>query len=597
MTLVTVSIDEFPKDGAPWRIDGLGKVHATGSSRSEPFVDVHLSQLLPDHGDPLSNLSLAGPSRRIPIKVGLIALIKPGSVWMNAVRCLPKGTPRWLETDINPAQVELRTWGSEFEFEGRTIPLIAPSQFRVPRDNWLDLADSWVALIRRPLPGVPYLIIPSSVIFQKCFAESPEGVRRLLRGELNRIIDNPSRVETSDGIETYFVEVFKEIRSLHSYAYANLVADPNGRHEYERLRRSLVAASVNEDRSGSKGLHSYINLGFPFSNPMRVRVHGKAMAVRKAPSDIKLEYAFMATEIVNLDVRLVFDRLIVHRKNSGAKGQNAGDSDLKKAWALASSSSIDLDDEELISANSDEEPLSGLEKLLAEDAGGFNALGLEVIKDRKQTQEYRRQVNEAQSNSEFNGRTTTGDPKSGAVGAAGLDIHTDEAPRVPVTLDSFIETLRVLRKAGHSFDTIVVANTYRYDNYGDVVNFFPRHIKGSRSWHLVSDSPLAPPRGYIVATLLSGGIWHYLVELERKEEKGRSLAHIRTITGSPIDPRQMRLFMIDVAHERGWHACSLRPHWILTTINHSPKKGLLHFSRGIAKSIGLASHDEQLDPR
>jgi hypothetical protein len=272
MSLVTVSIEEFPQDGSPWRIDGLGALHNTGSSRSEPLIDVYLSQLLPDYLDPLSNSSLAGPSRRIPIKVGMIALLKPGSVWKDKVRCLPKQSPRWLETTIDPTQIELRAWRSEFEHEGRTIPLIAAKQFRVPKDNWLGLGNSWIALIRRPLPGVPYLLIPSSVIFQKCLAESPEGAKRLLRGELHKVIDNPSRVEASDGVETYFVEVFKKIRSPHAYAYANLVADPTGGREYARLRRSLVAASVNENRSDPRGPQPYINLGFPFSNPMHIRL-------------------------------------------------------------------------------------------------------------------------------------------------------------------------------------------------------------------------------------------------------------------------------------------------------------------------------------
>lgn len=132
MNLVTVSINEFPQDVAPWRIDGLGRLYDTGSSRSEPFIDVHLSQLSHEYEDPLKNGSLAGPSKRIPVKVGQIALLKHGSVWINKVRCLPKVSPRWLEASINPEQVELHTWGSTIEFEGLTIPLIAPNQFFYP---------------------------------------------------------------------------------------------------------------------------------------------------------------------------------------------------------------------------------------------------------------------------------------------------------------------------------------------------------------------------------------------------------------------------------------------------------------------------------
>ena len=435
------------------------------------------------------------------------------------------------------------------------------------------------------------------MIFQKCFTESPEGVRKLLQGKLHGIIDNPSRIETGDGIKTYFVELSKEIRTPHAYAYANLAADPVGRREYERLRRTLVAASVNEDHAGTRGLQTYVTLGLPFSNPMNMRLHGKPLALRKSRCDANLEFAFLATEIIDLNVRLVFDRLIVHRKNSGDKGVNAGDPDLKDAWGRPPTSPHDLDDDALVPATSDDEPLSDLDKLLAEEAGGFNALNLEVVKDPKLTQQYRNRVITGSAGGAFDVTTTTGDAKSGDKGPAELDIETNEAPRVPVTLDSFIETLQILRNAGHHFETQAVATMRRYTDNGDVVNFFPRYIEGSRSWHLVSDDPRAPPRGYIVATHLFGGVWHHFIELERKEEKGRSLAHIRTSNGSLIEARQMRLFMIDVSHERGWNACSQRPYWILATINHSPKKGLQHFARAIAKAIGRTIQQTQPDAR
>lgn len=594
MNPTSISIDEFPDDDVPWRIDGLGRLHNTGSSRSEPLIDVHISELAPHYEDPLKNGSLGTRTKRVPIKVGLIALLKPGSVWKNKERCLPKLAPKRLSVRVVPEQMELRTWASKVHFEGCTIPLIGKNQFYVPIDNWRNLAESWVVLIRRPLPEVPYLIIPSSVIFQKCLAASPEGIRRLLRGELHRIIDNPHPVDIGDGVESFFVELAKEIPSAHSYAYANLAADPRGRQEYERMRRTLVAASVNEDRGRNRASQPFLKLGLPFSNPVMMQLNGKLMPYRRERLEGKVEFAFLATEITSLDVHLVFDRLIVHRKNSGDKGENAADSDLKQAWGHRGTKSLELNDDAVVPATSDSDPLTELEKLLTEETGGFNALNLEIVKDPKLTQKFRSRPTSGRGSAEFDGTSTTGDSKSGDSGPAELDVETNEVPRVPVTLDSFIETLQLLRAAGHRFETRVVTATHRHDQRGDVVNFFPRKIKGSRSWHLVSDAPGAPPRGYIVATLLFGGIWHHFIELERKEEKGRSLACIRTNDGSQIEARQMRLFMLDVAHERGWNACTLRPHWLLTTINHSPKKGLHHFAGAIAKAIGVTLQNEVL---
>jgi hypothetical protein len=587
MKPVSVFIEEFPDDDAPWRIDGLGRLHGTGSSRSEPLIDVYISELEFKYLDPLKNESLAQRSRRVPLKVGLIPLLKLGSVWKNKMRCLPRRAPKSLNVCISPEQVELKTWASTAEFEGRNISLIGKGQFFIPTQNWRDLAESWVIFIRRPLPDVPYLIIPSSVIFQKCFTHSTEGVRRLLSGDLHRIIDKPSFVDAGDGVRTFFVELAKEFPTAHAYAYANLAADPIGRREYERMHRTLVAASVNEDRTRSGRSKAFLSMGLPFSNPVSMSLNGKFMPYKADRFDTEVEFAFLATEITSLNVRLAFDRLIVHRKNSGDKGLNSGDPDLKDAWPHTPATSLNLDDDEVIPVGSDTEPISELEKLLAEEAGGFNPLHLEVIKDPKLTQEYRNSMTLRGGGAEFDESATTGDSKSGDQGPAELDVQTNEAPQVPVTLDSFIETLQILRGAGHPFETRVVTSMHRFTDGGDVVNFFPRHIKNSRSWHLVSDDPLAPPRGYIVATLQSGGTWHHLIEIQRKEEKGRSLAYVRTSDGTLIEARQMRLFMLDVAYERGWNASSLRPHWTLCTINHSQKRGLHHFARAIARAIGL----------
>ncbi len=62
---------------------------------------------------------------------------------------------------------------------------------------------------------------------------------------------------------------------------------------------------------------------------------------------------------------------------------------------------------------------------------------------------------------------------------------------------------------------------------------------------------------------------------------------MRTNNGVLIEALEMRMFMLAVAHKRGWNVASLRPNWTLKTINHSPKKGLHHFARAIAKAINV----------
>lgn len=91
MNPISVSIDEFPDDGAPWRIDGLGRLHSTGSSRTEPLIErSHLGYWCLTTKTRLKNGSLGTRTKRVPVKVGFMVLLKPGSVWKNKEQCLPK---------------------------------------------------------------------------------------------------------------------------------------------------------------------------------------------------------------------------------------------------------------------------------------------------------------------------------------------------------------------------------------------------------------------------------------------------------------------------------------------------------------------------
>lgn len=587
MNVFSVQIAEFPKNGNPWRLDGLGKVTYQSSTRSEPLVAVHFSELRQDFEDALSSKSITGNGFVANVKIGQIALLKPGYVWLDQVR-LPHGKkrPKPVSLTISNVQVEFLNFNASIEINNKIEPLVPARRHRLSLESWKGMVCSWVAVIRHPTPNIEYMVIPSSVIFQKCMATSPKAVRRLVWGQLDHIVDSPRWVDEVKEKNIFFVEVAKDIKSTEAYAHATLYADPAGRREYANLRNNIVINSVNDDRGRTpRPPPTHIKFGFPFSNPVTLSVEGKFLPMESSNQDGP-RWGFLVTEITSLSTQLVFDTLIAHRKNDGKKGENTSDPDLEEsAWPVPAPGSQGLSGGLDAPLNSGEDPLSDLEKFCIEEAGGFDPVDFKLQDDPKLTQQYRRKKI-LRGSSEPDGTLTTGDPRQGDKGASDLDIEVDESPTIPVTLEDFFETLGCLRAKGYLFSTIAVATTSRQDDSGDVVNFLPRTIQGCRSWHLASDFPEVVPRGYVVAVIYFGGVWHHLIELQRKGSEAHTLAYIRAADGSEIEPRTIRIFMKEVAEYNGWSASDGRPQWIFDRIKHSPKKGAEWFANKIIKALG-----------
>lgn len=585
MGSIEVRIEEFPRNGRAWRIDGLGRIGYPVGIGTEPVIATHLSELHDDFTDPLSNGALTGRGFVAFIKIGQIALLKIGSVWVDGLR-KPTKASRIEDFSVNPSMVTLHQFKSLVRIREVDLVPLAKSRFLVSPESWRGLADSWIAIYQggyAGLAGLAFIAIPCAALFQKCVATSPSAVRRLAWGELNKIVDAPQWLEDEPG--TYYVEVCKDIRDIEAPAHASLCADPSGLREYNRFRNALVTNSVNATAGASgRALATHIQFGVPFSNQVSMRAKGKYLRVHDAEGEPC--WAFLATEIDSLRVKLVFDRLKAPRKNDGRKGANANSPELEDAWPSPGKRPSGVDDSDYLPLHSGDDPLTSLEALCLEAAGGFEAVDLEVVKDPKLLQSYASQKGRP-GDGEFDGSLSTGDPHSGEEGAAELDIKTQETPKFPVTLAEFFATLNLLRNAGHRFETVAITNSHQADDAGDIVNFFPRVMKGLRSWNRVAPDPMAPPRGYVVATLKLGGVWHHFLELERKGTEAHALLHLRCVDGEPIDAANLRAYMTHVAKKNGWTSQGARPNWVLEGINHSLKFGRIRLASTIASALGL----------
>lgn len=112
-----------------------------------PRIAVHLAALRPGFEDPLSNLSLAQPHQfvQVLIDVGLIALLRIGSVWHKGVEIKP---PKELAQDIFIVRwqdFQLTRLDGRIELNGNSVPVLPPYRHRVGGTSYRDIAESWLA--------------------------------------------------------------------------------------------------------------------------------------------------------------------------------------------------------------------------------------------------------------------------------------------------------------------------------------------------------------------------------------------------------------------------------------------------------------------
>jgi hypothetical protein len=615
-------ISEFDKlSENPWRISWIADIEYPGSTSSEPLVAVCLSELKPTFHDPLSNDALPYNGRHETrwIKSGMIVLLKIGSVWINGVRA------RYLETfqrppqrrslTINPDEFEFANFGEQVEFGGRQQTLLGGRRYWVG-DRFQRVKNTWTVLARSPSKDFEVLIIPCWTIFQHCMATSPRAVRRLLMGQLEKIIDVPECGPVDDADRTFFINIFKGFKNLEGKAIANLLADPVGRVEYQRMRQTMSLGRANaglrnvsldksdisaaRNESASNESPSQMKCGFPFSNPVTMTIVGKRLPFEVGGIKPRTAWGFLVTDFIDLSVQLVFDTLVIDRKNDRRKGKNSDDPDLLDAWGQPSAKLVDdPDDIELTSAVDD--PDKALYMLYLEEKAGFDVPGYSFIYQEKDVQHYRGRVKKVDV-TEGSDTATTGDLRGGEGDVVEADVESKQPSlKVPVTIEAFLHALNWLSEMDNNMTTLVVADVSGNGNPGNhAVNYLPTKIAGLRNWHLsvVGNELDIPDVGlaYVVAKVFSGGVWRYLIELERKGNYEFSVAYLRQQGGGLIDPLLIKRFMSRVAQKKGWNgAMENYQSWVFESIHHSLEKdGHAALARSIASKLQLKWDEKKL---
>ncbi len=583
---MAIQIKEFAAFEGIWRLDWLGRIVPRGVEGPVPRIAVHLAELQPTFRDPLSNASLAQPHRTVQVlvDVGLLTLLRIGSVWHKGFQILAlKELARDTQV-VHWQSFQLVRLDGHIELNGRKVQLLPPLRHKVGGSAYRDIAESWaaVAISSEPNNRTQVLIIPSAVLFQSALATSPAATRLFIHGKIDKIVDTDyGRI--AEEPNTFRINLFKNFKDSEGPRIANLLADVVATREYRRMRAHLIASSVNHVGPGEPKLH--IRFGIPFSNETTLQLAGKRIPFGGERDGLNTTvWGFLATQILSLNVPLVFSRLVIDRKNDGRKGANSESEDLDEAWFTKPLEILSSDGSDQ-TLTSEEAPGEQHDNIAIQAPDVFTPLDLEVLKEEKDVQRYRGSKQLPLNGEPFNGLSSTFDAH-GNSGTAPADVIPIKEPVIPVTLQHLFDALDVLARDGLIFETIVVSISHqKREADGRIVNFFRSNDRRVRSWRRMSAS-FEHTRAFVVAAIYVGGVWHYLIDIEHKRAGELSMLLLRSENGIQVEARRLDYFMEAVAKHNGWQATEeFRSYWRFTTIRHAKQRGPEALASQIHKSF------------
>jgi hypothetical protein len=276
---------------------------------------------------------------------------------------------------------------------------------------------------------------------------------------------------------------------------------------------------------------------------------------------------------------------VIDRKNDASRGANADDPTLEESWPVVrkeSSFSSDLH----LKITSQVDPGHHLENVGLEASGLFKAIGLEILDREKDLQRYRSVKLIRPNGDSFEGAASAGDA-GGLRGVAPVDIDASKEIAVPVTLQHLFDALDILASDGLMFKTLVVSSIFqRRLRDGQVVNFLRPLNNYRRSWRRMTVDLRGPTRGFVVAEAYSGGVWHYVVDIEHKRPGELSMTYVRSENGCRIEAKQFDYLLEKVAKANGWRGLDqFQSIWRFKAIPHAPQRGKESLARSIRSAI------------
>jgi len=598
-------IKEFPNDDQFWRVDGIGKVSRNPYVDSEPRVQVLLSALINNYGDPLKNKNITRETKHPLIGIGQLPLISIGSVWRRKEQVSiiggsgDGGAVSVFEIDTLSTESltgEINSWKGVMYINDTVVGCIPREYYKVGQ-NYKYLADSPLWAFRVNHHRCAAVLIPPYEILRSYYLSSNKVARAIFEDDIGLLIDKKESEVLDDG--NVYLSLLKTTDDSDAWFIARWLASEKTRNQIKELNRTIVTASANATpRSDTNEIGTYINIGFPFEGVTKIRAAGKFM---KLHPDIDQEagekeiWGFLVLNIQSCTHPMPFKDVACDRKNNSTQGENRDDPTLP-ATAFQLPPANQQYPNIPLNLASDEEPSKSHRALLqAMFKGRFTDLtDKELIHNPKLIQKYKSaRKNVVVPPKEFS-QHGTGEGTSGETSTGMVNVKQQLMPlrdKLPADLTTFIGAIKHVRtvkqKDRWTVTTIEVSGRGQEIDGKEVISCFPSRIKGCVSWHLMSQAPDIP-RALVVAKVASPVGISYIMEMERKKDMHCVLV-LYAKDHAPIDDKTMDIFLATTAKKNGWPPEYILPHLKRIRVHHNEKRTIENFAKAILKKMDEAN--------
>lgn len=571
---MAIVITEFPSGSEHWRVEWIGRISRSALVDSEPQVALHLTRLAPGYQSPLSNQAITAVARTCWIGVGQLGLVPMGSVWCDR-QLFSTTSPALHDWVIHRTDCTWITFDTLIDIGGRAVPAISPSGYRV---NAFESIRKAYLIHSRRRPGQPDIFIPAGEILRACGCLSADLAKALLDADFSRLLD-PDQTGWLDA-DTYRIRVGQRIWDAEAFLVAEWAATAAGQRLFGAVKRMIVS---NQQDVGQDGSGSHYQYAFPGYGDIRLKVVGKWLSLAKDMAGKTTHWGYLVTRILRWDTGLSYRKLVIDRVNSSGQGSNRDDPQLPAGgWRVSA-----RQPEETALTSRQAPNHGGTRQPLLASQVTFGGQWIEQIHAGKALQQTRSVSLPLEQSEKGANRSSTADPVGGAGPVRQADVR-QEPQRLspPVTLDLFLDTLRVLRARGVPVQSCA-PGSFTLSWQDDIgIGYYPLKVPGRLSWHRIETTPVRG-RGFVVVRLGEGATAWYAVELERKQDQ-LSLILFRPQSGlSPGEPVLARILM-STARQGRWPIEDLQVEFEVATVVHPRSRLPEDFARLIGRRLQWA---------
>ena len=369
------------------------------------------------------------------------------------------------------------------------------------------------------------------------------------------------------------VHLRRWLEDQDAWTLARYLSSPVMQREASRLYQSLQLRQLNFP-SWMAGPDQALPCGFPFEGPTTVQ--GISVRLPGATPDSSPRWLILQLE--RCSAPFPFDRVVIDRDNDSARGENAEDENLMRAWARAEEAESEAEKLTPDVFQSNEEPRRGLEPLkigLIEDRFEYLS-GKMLVKEEKIVQRYRFLPMKTAASQKLTGLGTG----QGTWGASDLQLtklttvqspvqKRREVSVLPASLETFVRAIELLAEQRQPYQVRLIGVGEGDTSFGEhTLASFPTHDSPNRkriAWAWIKKEKRA--RRVAIAEVRSENKIAYALEIERTNQQHAILVMMRN-DGQEISPGEWQAVLLVCARRRGWALEDQMPGYRRKTTTH-----------------------------